>query len=58
MKDKLDTNEITQTRYQTVEASAKASTSPRSKIQPIEFRDSSILGIKKTNTKFRPRRFI
>ena len=58
LPNKLVTDGIKQTSNKLVEASPNGSDSPRSKIQPIEFRDSSILGIKKTNTKFWPRRFI
>ena len=59
LHDKLETKGIKQTGNKTVEGSAVASPSPgsRSKIQQIDFKDSAILGIKKTNTEFGLRRF-
>ena len=50
LHDKLETKGIKQTGNKTVEGSAVASPSPgsRSKIQQIDFKDSAILGIKKT----------
>ena len=48
LDDKLDTNEITQTRYQTVEASAIASASPGRAVK-LPFKDRSIEAIKKIN---------
>ena len=63
MKDKhsnkLVTDEIKQTCNKTVEASPSGSASPgsKSKTQLIDFRDSSIQAIKKTNIEFGPKRF-